>query len=312
MINRLINFSLFLLGRAGVQVCRFIIGITFAVGAFVVSASASVPPMISQFVGVESSVLNEANEPLVGTDPFAHEFGIPVVEGALVQIIQVTDGTIYPPQMNGESDPRNVVLLTTRIGAGMSPALARTGKFATMLAPRPSGGTKIFVRVYNTASLEDASFYGDSDIFTVSSLENSTFMANVAKTDKPLDGVDSDNDGLSNSQEESIGSDPYAADSDGDNFSDADEMVAGTDSLNEDSFLSLTSIRPAGPGLTRVEWWPSVSGRTYKIYCSENLENGRAGMILASIVVSTGVDNSAILTNAMLPENGALVLKVSK
>jgi len=64
-------------------------------GFHVVPAMASVPPMIAQFIGVEHSILNEAGEPLVGTNPYAHEFDIPVVEGALVQILMVTDASFF-------------------------------------------------------------------------------------------------------------------------------------------------------------------------------------------------------------------------
>jgi len=312
MINRLIRNSVCLTTQRTLWV--FVLG--FAASTLLMTApltvDASVPPMISQFIGVEDTIVNEEGESLVGTDPYAHEFGIPVVEGAVVQILSANDGTIYPPDLNGNPDSRNAVLLTTRIGIGMSPALARTGKFAAMLAPRPSGGVKIFVRVFNAASLDDASFYGDSEVFTVSSMENESFIANVEKTDKPLDAADPDQDGLNNSQEKSLGSNPFASDSDGDEYNDAQELIAGTDSLNEDSFPSITSISPEGPGLTRVSWSPAVSGRTYKIYFKANLIEGEEGTVLGTIVASSAVDNSVVLTNSSLPGNGSFVFKVSK
>ena len=312
MINRLIKYSYYSQSRFGLKICKIGFAVSILIGLQVLPSAASVPPMISQFVGVDHSIVNELGQPLVGTDPFSSEFGIPVVEGALIQIMMVTDGIVYPPELNGEPDSRNIVLSTTRIGLGVSPALARSGMFSSLLAPRPSGGVKIFVRVFNASSLEEASFYGDSEVFTVSSLENKTFMASVSATDKPLDSLDSDNDGLSNSQEGSMGTDPYTADSDGDDYSDADELVAGTDSLNEDSYPQLTSIQYAGPGLTRVEWWPNVSGRTYRIYFKNNLEDDESGMILATTVASTGVDNSVVLTNSSLPNTGSFVFRVSK
>jgi thiol-disulfide isomerase/thioredoxin len=50
-----------------------------------------------------------------------------------------------------------------------------------------------------------------------------------------LTGCDSDGDGLSNSEEETLGTDPNLADTDGDGLDDAAEVEAGTDPLDEDS-----------------------------------------------------------------------------
>ena len=53
----------------------------------------------------------------------------------------------------------------------------------------------------------------------------------MSVTDKPLDDGDADSDGLANSWERSLGSDPNAADSDGDGFGDGAEQLARTDAL---------------------------------------------------------------------------------
>jgi thiol-disulfide isomerase/thioredoxin len=47
--------------------------------------------------------------------------------------------------------------------------------------------------------------------------------------------LDADDDGLSNAEEEELGTDPEKADSDGDGLDDLDEVNAGTDPLEEDS-----------------------------------------------------------------------------
>jgi hypothetical protein len=46
------------------------------------------------------------------------------------------------------------------------------------------------------------------------------------------DGVDSDGDGLTDVEEEELGTDPNLDDSDGDEFSDGEEVKAGTDPLD--------------------------------------------------------------------------------
>lgn len=275
-------------------------------------AKAQIPPTVSQLVGVNQSIVDERGEPLRGTDKFSYQYGIPSVEGDLIQILVATDGTIYPPNADGTPDSRNPTFAETRIGAGVSPMLPHSGRFSAALAARPSGGMKIFVRAFNAPSIEEASFYGDSQIFLVSSFSNNQFRAEITSTDKPLDGGDADGDGLNNALETSQGSDPYAMDTDGDGYSDSDEYVAGTDALGEDSYPVFVSIQPADGGLTQMSWWPVVSGRTYKIYHTPNLADAESGMNLAAILVSTGSTHSIVITNSTLADSGAFLFRISK
>jgi hypothetical protein len=66
----------------------------------------------------------------------------------------------------------------------------------------------------------------------------------------PLDPTDasrdSDSDGLTNSQEFTLGTDPLNRDTDGDGFSDGDEVNAGTDPLNKDSMPNHPPVSNAG------------------------------------------------------------------
>jgi len=268
--------------------------------------------MVSQVVGVNNSIVDELGEPLFGRDHDTVKSGKNVASGDLVQILMATDDEIYPPGSNGEPDPRNPVIATSRIGAGISPMLEKSGRFSMVLSPRPSGNTRIFVRVFNSPALNEASYYGDSQLFTVSSLSNSLFHAEITATDKPLISEDSDMDGLSDSLEMSLGSDIYSADSDFDDYSDADEYVAGTDALNEDSYPLFSSVRPEGSGFIRLEWWPSVSGRTYRIYHRASLMDGESGMILADTVVSDGEVNSVVIPGSSLPAEGTFMFRISK
>jgi len=312
LINRLIASGIITRGRYCLRnTCGVVL--IFAIAGIFSPVFAQVPPIASQLIGVQAGIVNEFGELLKGTDRHSYEFGITTVAGDLVQILRTTNNTVYPPGINGAPDPRNEVVATTRIGVGVSPKQPRSGKFSSLLAPRPDGNTRIFVRVFNAPTLEEASFYGDSQIFTVSSFENAGFTPNITATDKPLDPADSDGDGLSNSWEKSIGSDPYMADSDGDGVSDADEYISGTDPMNEDSSQpEFVRIEPAGPGMTRLVWWPSVKDRTYRIYHSSSLQEQLFNADILTTIVTTGTLNAVVFSNSLLADHGTFHFRVSK
>lgn len=275
------------------------------------TAFSQVQPVVSQLIGVKHSILNQFGEPLNGTDPFAHQQGYVSVQGDLIQILQ-TSSNIYPPDIHGNPDPRNTVIGTSRVGLGVSPALSRSGRFAHMLSPRPSGNTKIFVRVFNAPTLEEATFYGDSQVFSVSANSNSLFMVDVDATDQPLDPADDDGDGLNNSWERSYGTDPYMSDSDGDGISDLDEIIAGTDPLNEDSFPKFTAIQLDGADYIRVEWNPSVSGRTYSVFHRETLSLDSDDMYPVGMMESTGEFNFMAIPKVLLTNDGVFIFRISQ
>jgi hypothetical protein len=83
---------------------------------------------------------------------------------------------------------------------------------------------------------------------------------------------DADGDGLLNSKEWEIGTNPYLADSDGDGMADPDELIAGTQPTNKASCLSL-SLDSLSTDASIINW-TSVSGRVYNIYWSTNLAKG--------------------------------------
>ena len=268
--------------------------------------------MVSQMVGVKHTIVNEFGQPLNGTDPFAFQHGVQAVKGDIIQILLSTDGNIYPPDVHGNPDSRNVVVTTSRIGAGVSPALARSGRFSHMMSPRPSGNTKLFARVFNAPSIEEASFYGDSQLFTVSASQNTAFMIDVTATDNPLDPADDDGDGLSNSWERSLGTDPFMADSDGDGISDGDEIIAGTDPMNEESFPQFTAILQDGVDYIRVEWNPSVSGRTYAVFHSETLMVNPDDLYPVGMMESTGEANSMAIPKVLLTNDGVFIFRITR
>ncbi len=249
-----------------------IIFVTAAILLFLgsaISGHGQAGPTSSQLIGCKYSILDEFGRPLVGTDLAADYFGLAREVGDVVQILVATDGIIYPPDVNGLPDTNNVVLMETRIGLGTLPCLESQGKFSVALKPRPGAGTLIFARVFNAGYVPDASFYGDSQLYTVSGTSNDVFEADIESADQPLDPVDLDGDGLNNSFEKSSISDPSVVDTDGDGANDYEEAVAGTLSTESDSILSVTGLTHV-PGGVRVTW-SSVPGIEYYVEYSTDL-----------------------------------------
>jgi len=217
------------------------------------------PPLVSQYIGTANPVTDEFGELLLGTAPDSGEYGIPPVEGDLVQVLHATDGVIHPPGIDGNPHPNNVLILTSRIGWGISPVNQRSGKFSAVLAPRPEHGTKLFVRVFNAASLSSATFYGNSQLYSVNNTQFEVFMAEVGSTDLPLDPRDPDGDGINNSWEQSL-----AQDADNDGLANEEELLAGTDMNDENSLLEIASCRAVNEDDVVLRW-DAVPGKTYQV-----------------------------------------------
>ncbi len=226
-------------------------------------AEAAVPPAVSLAIASDGAVLDEWGAPLTGTDPEADTLGLTVVAGDLVQVFSTADGIAYPPAVDGTPDLRTVLVKTWAVGRGAAMDDACSGRFGLVLTPRPAGGTRLFVRVFNATSLADASFYADSQVFTVSAVSNQPFIARFSAM-APLDTGDSDADGLMNAWERSMGTDPGVADSDGDGLTDAEEVLAGTDPRNGASVFEAGGLQTLTAGQFVLQW-PTVTGRTYHV-----------------------------------------------
>lgn len=188
----------------------------------------------------------------------------------LVHILWAEDSVIYPPALDGTPDPGNppVEGASASIGALTSPIFVEPGIFGAAIAkPRPPNGSKLFVRVFNAPTLEDASFYGDSQILTVDG--NKVLIAEITAADIPLDSRDTDGDGLNNSWEKSMGSDANRWDTDGDGVSDGDEFRSGTGLLDPNSVFIVAQITPYGEKGLKIEW-DSVPGKSYVVQYSTN------------------------------------------
>lgn len=256
-------------------------------------------------IGNTNAILNEFGDILPGNN---------AEPGALVMVLWASNNTIYAPGPGGEPHMLNPPISngTTAIGRSVAPWLLNSGLFSISLAePRPGGG-KLFVRAFNKSTLEESSFYSDSEIFTISG--NKEFIANIGPTTNALDEVDDDEDGLNNSWEKSYGSNPNNPDSDGDGISDGeehllgthpaladsdgdgmrdnDELRAGTSPTDPTSFLGMANVGMQSGDL--IVQWRSVTGRTYQIQSARGLIGAKFEDI-ADAIPATGAWTSLVL-----------------
>lgn len=229
----------------------------------ILSSAASLAQLTTPlYVSPSQSIQDEFGRTLQGTAQSP---------GDTVILYEAVNGVIHPPGIDGTPHPDNVPISGGESGIGF---LAPIGdpepglfNFAISGAARPSNNDTLFVRVFNAATPSQASFYGDSQLFTVS--RNKPFTAVIEQTDQPMDPADDDSDGLNNSYEKSLGTSSAAVDTDGDGMSDFAEISAGTDGTDDDSFLALSGLS-ADAGDVLLSWM-SISGKTYQAEATGNL-----------------------------------------
>lgn len=263
-------------------------------------------------LGLAVGVAQAQRVPLhaASAQPLLNEYGQTASSGALVQFLLV-NGHLYPPDVNGQPHPNNPVLFTTRIGNGVINSPATAGKFSAAITPRPgmspAGGqvkTAIVARAFNASTMGAASFYEDSQVHTVE-LSRAIFYPVMNATTNPLDAADADGDGVNNSWEKSLGSDPQSRDTDGDGVSDGDEFLAGTSLTDEESFLAMVRVFPIPGGHLRAEW-ESVPGKQYQLqYAPGSLADPL--MVFSnvnSVVTAVGQASSTTVTNGAMQSIG--------
>ncbi|HMO51536.1 MAG TPA: thrombospondin type 3 repeat-containing protein [Kiritimatiellia bacterium] len=215
------------------------------------------------YYGSTNSIVNEFDVMLQGTA---------LEPGDLVQLLRADHG-IYPPNRDGTPHVFNPVLAEARIGMGTDYAAGAIGKFSASVSINRFVVTPMFVRVYNRYTLDESSFYGDSQIYSNSVTTYGVFVAQVPKTCLPLDPDDDDGDGLSNSLEKSLGTDPLLVDTDGDGVPDDKELLAGTNPLDPTDHLQMARVRISPQGDILVHW-NSAPGKRYQLeYCPDLLSD---------------------------------------
>ncbi len=256
-------------------------------GLFVFGPVAEAQLTMPLQIWASSPITDEAGKKLEGTA------GAP---GDLVMVLEAQDGNIYPPASDGMPDSRNPLIRhgVTGIGALTLPTDSNPGSFShTVGDGRPKNDSKVFVRVFNAPTIDEATFYADSELFSVKPFK--TMIVNLEKTDQPLYRDDKDGDGLVESWEMSLGTSDENADSDGDSMSDGDEFAAGTDAADKNSLLAISGIAyddlvsKGGSGVNQVTLaWPSVTGKRYRVqFTADNLADHPQFSDVGSVITAT-------------------------
>ena len=205
-----------------------------------VAADALDNMMIPLIIGSNGKILDESGNELVGSyslEPSACD---------LVQILWATNG-IYPPNTDGTPHQDNPVMMASYIGSETCYGVDNPSLFSATI----DGGGKIpssspfFVRVFNAPTCQEATYYGDSIILSNNSASTiNRIIVSIPSTSQAVD--------------------PEAAslvDSDGDGMSDTQELLAGTDRFNASSVLSVQLDFADG----QVLKWLAVPGKVYAV-----------------------------------------------
>ena len=103
---------------------------------------------------------------------------------------------------------------------------------------------------------------------------------------------DTDGDGLTDAEEDQIGTDPLNPDSDSDGALDGSEVAAGTDPLDAASkFQLLELIRESG---TVIATWTTVPGMHYTLQASPDLSDGNWTDVSSGIAVGATMNSTDI------------------
>ncbi|MEM7383977.1 MAG: lamin tail domain-containing protein [Verrucomicrobiota bacterium] len=89
-----------------------------------------------------------------------------------------------------------------------------------------------------------------------------------------LEGGDADGDGLTDTEEAALGTDPAKADSDGDGLADGLEISLGTDPLDASSTFVIDAESVTQEGDHFSFSWKTVAGNTYVVEASDDLTPG--------------------------------------
>ncbi|MCB1098085.1 MAG: hypothetical protein KDN22_21115 [Verrucomicrobiae bacterium] len=126
----------------------------------------------------------------------------------------------------------------------------------------------------------------------------------IVFVDKPE--IDADGDGLSDSAEGSLGTDPFDADTDGDTYDDGAETELGTDPLDGGSFFQATITGPdpaSGGGRELTISWPTRPGNRYTVEASSS---PTAGSWQAVYSQTAGAGQTTLTANIPLTPFGSL------
>jgi hypothetical protein len=228
-----------------------------------------------------------------------------------VELRLAPNAKIQPPAATGEAQVDNPLVSPSSVGGiGMNTGTTNSGLFCMVFPNRIEQGTKVFARVYNAPTLEEASFFADSNI-AAAPAKNKTSLALTFGAAQPLDSGDADGDGLNNSWEKALGiNDRLTSDYDGDGMSDLQEMRAGTNPRDAGALLAFRSIREetsmarANADGTAIKTmrvrFQTVPGKSYQLQFASTLV-GAQTFLPAGDVVTAAADESEIDLLVELP-----------
>lgn len=107
---------------------------------------------------------------------------------------------------------------------------------------------------------------------------------------------DSDGDGLTDSEENRLGTDPLNPDSDHDGMSDGAEVIAGTNPLSASSVFRLNSIQSATNPDEYLLTWSTIPGKTYTLESQVSLD-AAWGEVLSEVASGTTMSHTHTSTN---------------
>lgn len=268
--------------------------------------------LVATLITIATSAMAQISTPLYvcNLSPVTDEFNRVMKGNAtdsranqnLVEIRVAPNGQIYSPDVDGSAHIANSLIATSGIGQNTSPKSQNTGLFCAVLVQRPATGTKLFARVYNAPTVEEASFYVDSAVVD-SPVASQSMIEFVFGSAQPFDSADDDNDGLCNSLEKSLGSNPALADSNNDGISDLVSFLAGIDPTSATAGIYFDDVEFAIADGQVAFTWNSAESRRYQVVMTDSLTDTNF-VNVGSEIIAEGSTSGIIVPVSELPYDG--------
>lgn len=250
---------------------RWVGAFAVAVAMFAVAQNAPAQLAFPLDVTASAPVLDANGAVLSGNNPASADYGFTDVPGALVQIISVgNDGVAHLPNLDGSPSGGDTVLYTTVIGQGIDLGADNSGRVSTSFSPPPISGAKLYARVFNAPTVQNATTWGQSATYAA---------ADAAVMDLSLLGL------RATSMPKGI--DLNAIDSKGVSY--FQELIANTDPSNSQDLFAVSGLL-----LTSVQGKVAVQGHIGRSYTLQRSTDALgSGMTWSDIsATATGLLNA--------------------